>query len=180
MSITAYLMSLMLVIGIIYPEPRLAEEQDSTRFAPLVSPDVAKPHSSCPQAECWDDCTDEGYDNTSTQAASANVIYDLCSFWCFPGVNDIYQELVDYVGNMGQYPEDQKQSMLDWLGGNCPLCSLSIKIAHKGYANQKPVNPQYVTFEKADWGIPFTQHIMIWVVSSLELPFPLHRPVERT
>ena len=173
MSIANYLMPFVIVIGIIYPlDRRLQDVPDSTRYAPVVRPDVAKPHSSCPVAECWNDCIDQGYDNTSTQAASANVIYYLCRFWCFPGRDDIYHGLVDLVGNVGQFPEEQKQSMLDWVSNNCPQCSLSIKIAHKGYANQNPVDPQDVTFKQAHWGMPFTEHVIIWVVSERALPFP--------
>ena len=166
-------MPFVIVIGMIYPlERQLEEVPDSTRYAPNVRPDVAKPHSTCPDAECWDDCTDNGYDNTSTQAASANMIYSLCSFWCFSSAQEIYQNLVDFVGNMGQFPEDEMQSMLDWVDANCPACSLKVRIAHKGYADQDPVDPQNVSFEFAEMAQPYAAQVQLWVVSSIELPYP--------
>jgi hypothetical protein len=172
MRITTHLVSLIVVMGSIFIRPCLAYEPDSTRFYPFIYPDVEKPHTTCRPAECWDDCTDPGYENTCSQAASANVIYALCNFWCFPSPEEIYQDLINFTGNIGQYPEEEKQSMLDWVADNCPLCSLTIRIAHKGYADQNPVDPQNVTFQWADWGIPYAAHVKIWVVSSVQLPFP--------
>ncbi|MGB8657043.1 MAG: hypothetical protein WCE90_04570 [Candidatus Zixiibacteriota bacterium] len=150
----------------------LAQEFSPQRPHPSVFPDVEKPHSDCKGVEYWDDCTDQGYENTSTQAASANVIYTLCSFWCFASVQEIYHDMVGYTGNVGQFPEEQRQTLLGWTADNCPLCSLAVRIAHKGYADQDPVNPEEVTFEWADRGIPYTEHVTIWVVSKVELPFP--------
>ena len=166
-------MPLVIVIGMIYPLDRQLEDvPDSTRYAPSFRPDVSKPHSNCPDAECWDDCTDDGYDNTSSQAASANVIYSLCSFWCFSSAQEIYQNLVDFVGNEGQFPEDEKESMIDWVGGNCPFCSLEVRIAHKGYGSQNPVDPQNVKFELVETAERYAALVQLWVVSSIEMPYP--------
>jgi hypothetical protein len=173
MNLAAYLMSFLLIIGAIYPEQRSLEDiPDSTRYAPSVGPDVAKPHPACPQAECWDDCTDNGYDNTSTQATAANAIYYLCSFWCFNSAQDVYQSLVDFTGNAGLFPEDEAENIIDWLRGNCPLCSLEVRIAHKGYANQNPVYPEYVSFEQVQAATYYAAQVQLWVVSSVELPDP--------
>ena len=169
----AYLMSFMMIIGAIYPLDRRREDvPDSTQYAPFVGPDVAKPHSLCPQADCWDDCTDNGYDRTSTQAASANAIYSLCSFWCFPNAQDVYESFVDFTGNTGLFPEDEEENILNWLRGSCPLCSLEIRIAHKGYANRDPVSPEFVSFEQAQSAVYYAAQVQLWVVSSIELPDP--------
>jgi len=142
-----------------------------TTFAYRV-PDIDKPHSACPGAECWGACTDAGYELTCTQAASANVIAAECWTCCLFNATQIYQSIVAQTGNVGQYPEQQKASMLTWISANCPQCNLKISIAHKGYEGQDPVNPENVTFGWADQEIARREHVKIWVVSRAKLPLP--------
>jgi hypothetical protein len=165
-----------IAICVIGAEPRFEQDEQDEDTAvvqsPFIYPDVEKPHSACAQTECWDDCTDEGYESTCTQAASANVLYALCNFWCFSDPEEIYQDLVNSTGNLGQFPEDEVQSMQEWVTANCPVCSLRTRIVHKGYAGQAPVDSEYVTFTWPDLGVPLTEHVKIWVVGLFQLPYP--------
>jgi len=142
-------------------------------LAQCANPDVDKPHNAGPGAECWGGCTDPGYENTCTQAASANVIFAECCS-CGVAANQIYQDLVNMTGNVGQFPEEERASMLAWVAANCPppQCVLEITIAHKGYAGQPAVNEGNVTFDWADQEIARGEHIKLWVIEASKLPFP--------
>ena len=91
---------------------------------------------------------------------------------------DIYKDIVDITGNVGQYPEEEKASMEAWLAANCPDCNLQIKVAHKGYAGQDPVNPQNVTFDWADSEIAAGEHVKLWVVEAAKILYP-DRPTSK-
>lgn len=137
--------------------------------------EIDKPHSACPDAECWSDCTDAGYENTCTQAVSACVIYARCCFCCLFSGEEIYQDLVNSTGNVGQFPEQQVQSMQEWIFANCSACTvgMQIQIAHKGYAGQEPVDSQNVDFEWARAQLlHHVQNVTIWVVGESQLPLP--------
>jgi hypothetical protein len=88
---------------------------------------------------------------------------------------DIYEDLVAATGNVGQWPEEEKASMEDWINTNCPDCNTVIKIAHKGYDGQDPVNPENVTFAWADAELAAGEHVKLWVVddvSKMDVPRP--------
>jgi hypothetical protein len=138
------------------------------------TPDVDKPHSG--GGDCW--TADPGYENTCSQAASANVIYAECCNCCPMVAQDIYEDLVAATGNVGQYPEEEKASMEDWINTNCPECNTVIKIAHKGYEGQDPVNPENVTFAWADAELAAGEHVKLWIIEITKAPFP-PRPTEK-
>ena len=141
-------------------------------FGECTNPDVDKPHAACPEAECWGDCIDEGWEDTCTQAASANVMSAECGPCCPFTAQEIYEGIVAMTGNCGQWPEEERASMLAWLAENCPLCELDIKIAHNGYEGQPAVNPENVSFDWADAEIAAGEHIKIWVVTPAKLSLP--------
>jgi hypothetical protein len=85
----------------------------------------------------------------------------------------LYQDIVNSTGNVGQYPEQESLSMLNWLSNHCSTCSLQIGIAHKGYPGHDPVNPQKVSFSWAYQQTTFWNDVKIWVVSASQLPLPL-------
>jgi len=121
-----------------------------------------------------------GYENTSTQAASANVIYTQCCCCCGFTQDDVYQDIISSTGNIGQFPEEETLSIHNWIADNCSLCSLQIQIAHKGYLDTSvtpwdtvsPVNPESVSFAWAHKEALFGKHVKIWVVSLSMLSLP--------
>ena len=168
-----YLLSAVIVAGsMLSSQLCLAQEPEANPPIPCARLDVDKSHSACPDSNCWSSCTDSGYENTSTQAASVNVIYSQCCFCCNLNPNIVYQELVDFTGNVGQYPEQESLSISYWLANHCPACNLQIFMAHKGYPGHDPLNPQNVSF---GWAYMQTMHwndVKIWVVGLSQLPFP--------
>lgn len=122
------------------------QEPEANPPIPCARIDLDKPHSACPDSDCWISCTDYGYENTSTQAASVNVIFSQCCFCCELDIVLIYQQMVDATGNVGQYPEQESLSIVNWLANHCTACSLQMAIAHKGYLGHDPVNTQNVSF----------------------------------
>jgi hypothetical protein len=149
-----------------------AQEPKANPPVPCAILDVDKPHSACPDSQCWTVCTDPGYENTSTQAASVNVIYSQCCFCCGLNPDLLYQDMVDSTGNVGQYPEEESLSIINWVANHCSACTLQIAIAHKGYPGHDPVNPQNVSFIWAYQQTVFTKDVKIWVVSQAQLPLP--------
>jgi hypothetical protein len=155
-------------------QPGWAQGPELNPPVPCIHPDVDKPHSACPDSECWSSCTDAGYQNTSAQAVTANVIYAQCCYCCgfADPYTEIYQDIVGSTGNVGQFPEEETEAMLDWIDANCPRCTLYVDMAHDGYAGQDPVDPQNVSFAWADQGEPFLDQVKIWVVAQAHLPVP--------
>lgn len=181
MRSTLHLVLVLVVAGCMVPSQlSFAQESPTNPIAGCPHPDVDKPHSACPASECWSACTDSGYENTSTQAASANVIYTQCCFCCDFTPNEIYQNIKDSTGNVGQFPEEESLSMLNWIAANCTTCALQITMAHKGYVDTSvtpwdtvpPVNPDSVSFAWAQQGISRMKHVKIWVVSESLLSLP--------
>lgn len=174
MKVEVYLLLAVAMVGsMIGSQLCLAQEPEANPPIPCARLDVDKPHSACPDSECWSSCIDSGYENTSTQAASVNVIYSNCCYCCnlIPYL-PIYQEIVSSTGNVGQYPEQESLSIVNWLDNHCSVCSLEIVIAHKGYPGHDPVNPQNVSFGWAYQQTMVLKDVKIWVVSLSQLPLP--------
>ncbi len=168
-----YLILVVMMAGhMIFSPPCFAQEPEANPPIPCANLDVDKPHSACPDSECWSVCTDSGYENTSTQAASVNVIYSQCCFCCDLEPHSLYQDMVDFTGNAGQYPEEESSSIINWVENHCSACSLQIAIAHKGYPGHDPVDSQNVSFNWAYQQTGFLKDVKIWVVSRTQLPLP--------
>ena len=183
MRIALYLVLLLLVAAcMLLSQLSFAQECPTNPPMGCIHPDVDKPHSACPDSECWSGCTDPGYENTSTQAASANVIYTQCCCCCGFTQEDVYRDIISSTGNVGQFPEEETLSIHNWIEDNCSLCSLQINIAHKGYVDTTvtpwdtvpPVNPANVSFAWVHQEISLLKHVKIWVVCAnlLSLPLP--------
>lgn len=168
-----YLILALIMAGYIIFSPQCyAQEPKANPPIPCANLDVDKPHSACPDSECWSGCTDPGYEKTSTQAASVNVIYSQCCFCCDLNPDSVYQDMVNGTGNVGQYPEVESLSIVNWVANHCSACTLQIAIGHKGYPGREPVNPQNVSFSWAYQQTILLKDVKIWVVSLTHLPLP--------
>lgn len=167
------LLLVALIVGVaLWSGLCLGQEPEANPPPACPHPDVDKPHAACPDAECWTGCTDAGYENTCTQAVSANVIFAQCCFCCYLYPDEIYHGLVAISGNWGQFPEEAIQTMDDWISANCQACTLGVEMAHKGYSGHDPVDSQNVNFDWADQVVTYVQNVKIWVVGFTELPLP--------
>ena len=169
-------LAVVLVLFVLSAQACFAEDPKAPPAC--ANPDVDKPHAPDPCTEdCWygssAPCTTlTGHKVTCTQAASANVIYAECCLCCDFTPDQIYQGIVANTGDVAQWPEEEKQSMLDWVESNCPDCTLEISIAHRGYTGQDPVDSQNVHFSWADQEIARGEHIKIWVRTLTKFPPP--------